>query len=150
PVAVVLIVLQAGLSFAREPVVKSKIPDADLLRQAETDFLKGKELADKPAEAQKHFAAAARQFDELRKRGASNPDLYRNLGNAEMLAGNLAGAVLAYRQGLRLAGQDSRLQANLEYARGRVHYPPSGRPPEWIWLPPGFVLLCLALVLYTL
>ena len=34
----------------------------------------------------------------LRAQGASNADLYLNWGNAELLAGNLPQAILAYRR----------------------------------------------------
>jgi len=149
PIAALLMVLWAGTSFAHKGT-HTNLSDGELLRQAEIEFQKGKEAADKPAEARKHFAAAARQFSEIGKRGYSNPALYRNLGNAEMLSGNLAGAVLAYRRGLQLSQNDHALQANLQYARNRVRYPSSSRPPELMWLPSPVLFLLLTLVLYTL
>jgi hypothetical protein len=101
------------------------------------------ELCDAADQARPHFRAAADLFDELRRRGASSPDLYRSLGNACLLADDLPHAVLAYRRGLRLAPDDADLQAGLEEARQRVSYPAGGgyarpaadrRPP---WLPRG-------------
>jgi hypothetical protein len=148
PIAIVLL-LWCGDSFAHKGG-HEQIPDAELLRQAEGNFHKGTEAADKPAEARKHFAAAARHFDELRKRGVLNPDLLRNLGNAEMLAGNLGGAIFAYRRGLLLSPNDSDLRANLKYARSRVRYASSTRPPGTMWLPSAFALLLLAFAFYTL
>ena len=148
PMAIVLL-LWGGTSFAHKGG-HEPIPEAELLRQAEADFHKGTEAAEKPAEARKQFAAAAHHFDELRKRGVLNPDLFRNLGNSEMLAGNLGGAVFAYRRGLLLSPNDGDLRANLEYARSRVRYASSSRPPKSMWLPPALVVLLATFVFYTL
>jgi hypothetical protein len=81
--------------------------------------------------------------------------LYRNLGNAYLLAGELPQAILAYRRGLRLAPRDTALRENLTQARALVAYPEEGsfaRPvpdirPPWLpgigprWLFAGAVLL---------
>lgn len=147
PVLVLLVLTGTAIAHTGS---HAAVPDADLLRSAEAEFQKGKEAADKPAQARTHFAAAAHHFDELRKRGIANPDLCRNLGNAELLAGNLGAAIFAYRQGLRLSPNDSALRANLEYARSRVRYPSSGQPPDLPWLPSHVLVLALSLGLYTL
>jgi hypothetical protein len=80
-------------------------------------------------------------------------DLYRNQGNAYLLAADLPAAILSYRRGLRLDPADLLLRANLSYARGQVAYPGSGdlgrpavdnRPP---WLP--YVSQRLRLLLFA-
>jgi tetratricopeptide (TPR) repeat protein len=145
-----LLLVMTGIGLAQESRHKiDLISDAALLHLAEMEFHKGKETSNDPALARKHFAAAARQFDALRRRGIQNPQLYRNLGNAEMLSGNLAGAIFSYRRGLRLAPNDRSLQTNLELARGRVHYPNSTRPADPMWLPPTSLVVVLALCLYA-
>lgn len=146
-------------------------PAPDALRvQAEAAFAEGVQLAtSKPGEARARFAAAARLYIDLHHAGAASPALYRNLGNAYLLAldpddkkaENLARAILAYRRGLDLDPTDHELRRSLDYARQQVYYPPPGtfghapvdhRPP---WLPrwPGalfglavgaFGLACLA------
>src|SRR5262249_59630657 len=89
--------------------------------------------------ARRHSRAAGERFEELRRRGARNALLYRNLGNSLFLAGNLPGAILAYRRGLRLEPGDRDLRRNLELVRAEVGYPPGsslGRPrdvsPPWL------------------
>src|SRR5262249_5029636 len=94
-------------------------------------------------------------LDELRLRGVHNPTLYRNLGNANLLADDVGRAIFAYRVGLRLAPNDPSLRAGLVEGRKRVVYSPAdprfGRPPEprypdWlprvdvVWLFAGAVL----------
>src|SRR5207248_1790069 len=83
--------------------------DADLLRQAQDSFAEAVRLRDEPEKARPLFRQSADQFEELRHRGAANPALFRDAGNACLLAGDLPGAVLAYRRGLRLAPDDREL-----------------------------------------
>jgi tetratricopeptide (TPR) repeat protein len=113
----------------------------EVARRAEEEFDRGVQLQRDAARARPHFRAAAEHFEELRRRGARNPLLYRNLGNAYLLAGELPQAILAYRRGLRLAPRDAALRENLTRARALVAYPqesnfarpvPDIRPP---WLP---------------
>lgn len=138
----------------------------DLQTQAEQAFAEGVQLAAKqPNEARACFGCAALLYERLLHEGAANPDLYRNLGQAYLLArepdqaegDQLAQAIFAFRRGLRLAPTDRRLQEGLAFARQQVIYPSGSkfgqpfvehRPP---WLPrwPG-VLLGLALTAYTL
>src|SRR5262249_38625402 len=79
-----------------------------------------------------------------------------NEGNAQLLAGVVPQAILAYQRGLRLAPNDARLRENLAYARQRVAYPGErGRPPPSAWPPwlprPSIELLvALAAVVYLL
>jgi tetratricopeptide (TPR) repeat protein len=114
------------------------LEEADLLRQAEAAFLAGTKVSDNPQKAQPLFYQAAGCYEKLRQRVAHNTELYRNLGNAYLLAGDLPRALLAYRRGLRLAPADADLRANLAHARAQVAYPGPGgfaRPAEEI-LPP--------------
>jgi tetratricopeptide (TPR) repeat protein len=136
---------------------------AEVAARGEAAFAEGVRRRDDPDAARLQFRAAAACFDELRRRGASNPTLYRNLGHSYLLAGDLPRAILTYRRGLRLAPDDRELNAGLRSARERVNYPAGsrlGRPesdsqspwPKWFraeWLVAGAALLysiaCLAL-----
>jgi hypothetical protein len=139
-------------------LVNVRAPDAEGLRaQAEAAFGEGVQLAStKPGEARARFAAAARRYLDLHQASAANAALYRNLGNAYLLAldpddkkaDNLARAILAYRRGLDVDPTDHELRRSLDHARQQVYYPPPGtfgqppvdhRPP---WLPrwPGVLL----------
>lgn len=109
-----------------------------LLARAEQDFLQMGNVA-------QVFQSLTLQY--------SHPDLYHDMGNAYLLAGDVPYAIFAYRKGLQLAPADSDLRANLEYARAQVLYPPSGRgqpedDPFPDWLPPlsraVWVLLTIA------
>jgi len=68
------------------------------------------------AEAQRFFASAAKQ--------GGAPDLYVNLGNAALGAGDLGAAVLAYRRALTLDPDHPRALQNLDHARGQL--------PVWV------------------
>jgi hypothetical protein len=154
-----------GLALMLTPAAEPSSPD-DLLSQAEAAFAEGvQQAAARPIDARKCFGRAAALFEKLHQVGAANPTLYRNLGNAHILARepdgpadkSLAQAILAYRRGLQLDPSDGELHRSLEFARQQVVYPPPGtfgspetdhRPP---WLPrlPG-VLLAVAVACYTL
>jgi hypothetical protein len=132
--------------------------DADVLRQAEGAFHDGVRLRDRPTEARQAFARAAEGYEELRRRGPANAALFRDEGDAQLLAGDLPRAILAYRRGLRLAPNDTVLRGTLEYARAQVARPQPGnfgRPPSELlppWVPrvPSGAVLFLALLLYAL
>jgi hypothetical protein len=139
-------------------------PTPSLSEQAEKAFHDGLMERGKPVEARKHFRHSAKLYAKLVEQGASNAALFRNLGNATLLGGDLGGAVLAYRRGLRLAPDDVALRAGLQAARGRVAneavgslgVPPEPLFPAWVpafterrllWL--TFALYGLACVLWT-
>ncbi len=133
-----LLLLSCVLPFSSD---LSALPDREILERAETEFQEGVHLRQARDQAQPHFRNAAGYFDELRQRGVRNAVLYRNLGNACLLADDLPHAILSYRQGLLLAPNDPDLRDSLADARTRVSYPASGdlgrprsddRPP---WLP---------------
>ncbi|HVS34557.1 MAG TPA: hypothetical protein VMS17_03180 [Gemmataceae bacterium] len=113
--------------------VPRNLSNFEIAQRAEEEFRLGVEQRSDRAKAVPHFRIAADWFDELRRRGADNPQLYRNLGNASLLADDLPRAVLSYRRGLRLAPADADLQAGLDEARKRVNYTTEtgfGRPPD--------------------
>jgi hypothetical protein len=139
-------------------------PEDALVAAAEKAFQDGLKCRVTPAEAQQNFRRSARMYKQLVSQGAANAALYRNLGNASLLGGDLAGAVLAYRRGLRLSPNDSTLRAGLEAARERVANavvgsfgaPPEPLLPPWVpalserpWLALAFVLYVAACVLWT-
>ncbi len=147
-----------ALLLHAEPAVSPTLTDREVLDRAETEFQEGVHLRAARDQAQPHFRNAAGYFEELRRRGAGNVALSRNLGNAYLLAGDLPRAILSYRRGLNLVPNDPDLRESLAEARERVVYPQSGdlgrprsddRPP---WLPhvgSGWLMLA-AVILYVL
>ncbi|MBL8797020.1 MAG: hypothetical protein JNM56_24170 [Planctomycetia bacterium] len=145
------------LAHALAPAADPEPPTVDDVRlQAEAAFAEGVQLAaKKPGDARACFQCAASLFEKLARDGAANPELYRNIGNAWLLARDpdqpqsdeLARAIFAYRRGLLLSPQDRQLQDNLAYARQLVVHPPGsafGQPPvehRPPWLPrwPGLL-----------
>ena len=123
--------------------------DREVLERAETEFQEGVRLRQDREQARPHFRNAAGYFDELHRRGVRNAALYRNLGNAYLLADDLPRAILSYHRGLRLSPNDRALRESLVEARERVVYPPSGdlgrphsddRPPWLPYLPSGWLM----------
>jgi hypothetical protein len=98
-----------------------------LLRDAESAFHAGLDSAGSPEQASGHFLRAEQLWARLAYMGVSTPNLYRNLGNAALLAGDLPEALLAYRRGLAIAPGDRVLHANLNYARRQVDSPAYAR-----------------------
>jgi hypothetical protein len=147
------VVLLAALSV---PAATGE-PPAATKQAAEEAFAEGVRLREESDKARPLFRHSADLFEELRRGGAANPALFRDQGNACLLAGDLPGAVLAYRRGLRLAPDDRALQQLLAAAREQVVYKQSGtfaRPPVSLrppWLPrlPARGGLLLAFALYA-
>lgn len=113
--------------------------ETEILRRAEQEFLQGVEMRNSRDKAVPHFQVSVKYFEELRRRGIRNPGLYRDLGNASLLANDLPRAILSYRRGLQLDPTDLFLQAGLNEARSRVVYATTGgfgRPPadQPLWL----------------
>lgn len=112
--------------------------DRTVLAEAVEAFQRARAIPEQPDQARKLYEQAAAGCEELRVRGAHNADLYRNQGNAYLLAGDLPRALLAYRRGIRLAPNDAALRASLDHAREQVMYPAHaalGRPPVDHWPP---------------
>ena len=111
--------------------------DEQVVEFAEDSFQQGVNTRGTTEES-KFFQLAAEHYEELRRRGVHNAVLYRNQGNALLLAGDLPGAILAYRRGLRLNPNDRQMRANLAYARDQVVYSSAdnfARPPVSLWPP---------------
>jgi tetratricopeptide (TPR) repeat protein len=70
------------------------------------------------------FRRAGRLFARVVDGGVRSPDLYTNLGNADLQAERLGPAVLAYRRALRLDPDHARALQNLEHARTLL--------PDWV------------------
>lgn len=138
--------------------IAETLSDRELVARAEEEFQEGINLRNDANKARPCFRRSAEHLEELRRRGARNPVLERNLGNAFLLAGDLPQAILSYRRGLRLSPNDPALREALMQARERVVYPASGglgRPrsdPHPPWLPHvrAEVLLIAAGIAYAL
>lgn len=145
------------LTFLLLAAIPAADSATDLGSQAETAFREAVRLRDNPPEARRLFRQAAAAYERLWQKGARSPELCHNQGNAHLLAGDLAGAILAYRRGLRLAPNDRDLQRSLAHAREQVVYPVSsslGRPaidhwPPWLPRPTRGPLLGLMALAYT-
>jgi tetratricopeptide (TPR) repeat protein len=79
------------------------------------------------------FRKAERLFAPTADGGASNPELYTNLGNAALQAEHLGAAVLAYRRALAIDPDHPRAVQNLEHVRTLL--------PEWVPKPEAGGLL---------
>jgi tetratricopeptide (TPR) repeat protein len=129
--------------------------DADLLHRADQAVQEGLKRGENSQQARPYYLDAVKQFEALHGHGVRNPDLFRDLGNAYLLAGNVPHAILAYRRGLRFAPSDPVLQTNLTYAREQVDFPSPdnfGRPPrdDWPpWLPRPTLEIMLASAVVT-
>lgn len=160
-----LILLAFGLAGPglASPAGPNASSDEPALQRAESAVAQAVAARGTPGE-QQAFRKAARRLDDLTRHGAGNAELYRDQGNAHVLAGDLPRAVLAYHRGLRLAPNDRRLRAGLDYARGKVVFAGDalfGGPPRSAWperLPrpaagpaflPALACYCLAWVAFT-
>src|SRR5262249_23106328 len=100
-VGVVILLVATGVP----PVIQATtsgppVATEEVLRQAETSFTEGVRLREEPDKARPQFRRSADLFAELHRRGIANPALFRDEGNACLLADDLPGAILAYRRGL--------------------------------------------------
>jgi hypothetical protein len=131
--------------------------DADVLRSAEAAFRAGSDQRADGTKARALFEQAAKDLALLQERGYRNAGLSLQLGNARLLAGHLADAILAYNQGLDLAPNDRALLDALDYARQQVVFPGGkfARPPvddlpPWLPRPGPTTLFLLALLAFTI
>jgi hypothetical protein len=121
-----------------EAPVPPDLSDAEIVARAETAFREGMRLRHAAEQARPHFHTAAVYYEELRSQGVSNALLFRNLGNAHLMAGDLPNAILAYRRGLLVAPHNHDLQESLSRAREKVIYQEGsslGRPLPDVWPP---------------
>ncbi len=130
-VGLVVIVLSTAALGAQES------PDAvtvEALRaSADSQYEAGLAARDDSKKARPHFREAAVAYERLWQHGIHNPELARDLAQAHLLAGDLAGAIRAYQMGLRLAPFDKELRNGLAYAREQVQYPLTGNLAESCW-----------------
>lgn len=92
--------------------------DASALAVARADYQTALGATD-PAAKQRAFASAATGFARA-ARAEPSAAVYTDLGNASLGAGDLGGAVLAYRRALALDGSETRARRNLAWVRGRL------------------------------
>ena len=88
------------------------------LEQANQAFQQALNTTD-TEQAQGYYQQAIDAYTQLLNAGVHNAKLYYNLGNAYMLRNDFGRAILNYRRGLQLEPGNSRLQANLRYARSQ-------------------------------
>jgi tetratricopeptide (TPR) repeat protein len=124
-----------------------------LFHQATTENARGDHSL-----ARQNYHIAAAEYQKLADEGYDHPDLYLNLGNAHLLAGELPQAILAYHRGLHQHPLHEQLWESLDAARDVVAYPDDGwrqRPagdhwPPWLPRPAPASLMHTALGLYVL
>lgn len=107
----------------------------EILAEAAAAFGQGVEHKDRLLQARQDFARATDSFLELHRRGFRSAALYRNLGNAALLADRWPEAIWAYHMGLALDPNDAVLREHLAFARSKIIYPAAGqgRPPLDVW-----------------
>jgi tetratricopeptide (TPR) repeat protein len=127
-VRVILLLLSTACVGAGES--PDAVSDADLPAIAAEQYQAGLAARNDLKKARPHFREAAAAYERLWERGMHNPELARDMAQAHLLAGNLAGAIRAYQVGLRLAPYDNDLRNGLAYAREQVQYPLTGNLAE--------------------
>lgn len=90
---------------------------------AEQAYLEGIDGIAGSSEAQAAFGRSADLWRMLVEDGVEDPAVWFNLGNAELRAGRVGEAILAYRRAQRLAPTDDDIAANLAVARSKVARP---------------------------
>jgi hypothetical protein len=124
--------------------------------EAEAAFDRGLENRSHLLVARKHFSEATDVYLKVKPLVIRTPQLYRNLGNAAVLADRWPVAIWAYQTGLKLDPNDSRMRDQLAFVRGKVLYSAKGqgRPepdlwPGWLHRPTRVELLGLLFFLYV-
>jgi len=119
-------------------------------------FKQGVDHKDRLLQSRKYFSRSADAYLDLHKRGMRAPALYRNLGNAAVLADRWPEAIWAYHTGLKIDPTDRAMREHLAFVRAKVIYPSSGqgRPdadvwPIWLHRPTLYEFLGVAPILYT-
>jgi hypothetical protein len=132
-----------------------------LADRAEAAFRQGVENKTRFVLARRSFSEAADAYVELHQQGVRSPALYRNLGNAALLADRWPIALWACHVGLAIDPNDRALRDQLAFVRAKVRYPASyvARPeadswPLWLHRPTilelsgitafSYVLTCIA------
>lgn len=111
----------AALAVAAPANELSRERRAELLQAAQAAFDQAvaatRENATRSAEL---YRQAASGFAAVAESGVRSAALEYNLGNAHFRLGELGTAILHYRRAAQIEPQDSRIEANLDYARRRV------------------------------
>lgn len=130
----VSLVVATLLCAADQPLNAAQTEEA-IVARAETTFRSGVESGPRILIARRHFSEATDAYRELHERNVRSPALYRNLGNAAVLADRWPEAIWAYQCGLRLDPNDRQMREHLAFARGKVLYPSGGqgRPEQETW-----------------
>lgn len=100
------------------------------LGQPDAAFARGVQTQDDAKAARPHFIEAAKGYDAEWQAGNRSPALATNRSRAHALAGDLPGAILAARDGLRETPTDVELTRQLEALRDAVPYPANTRPAK--------------------
>jgi hypothetical protein len=120
----VLCLMAVGALRAQVTVESAPLTSSELVERntdAERLFSDAVERLDSdPTEARRLFIKSAATWERITSRGFENGRLYYNIGNAQLLAGNVAGAILNYRRAERYLAGDPNLTTNLTIARKRV------------------------------
>jgi len=107
-------------------------PEAAQIKEAIASYRAALDTSERDSRLE-GFRKAERLFARAVDSGASNPELYTNLGNAALQAEHLGAAVLAYRRALAIDPDHPRAVQNLEYVRTLL--------PEWVPKPEAGGLL---------
>lgn len=142
------------LAFASPAIART---NEEILAEAQTAFRTGVEHKDRLLLARVDFSRAADAYYELHERGVRSSSLYRNLGNAAVLADRWPEGIWAYQMGLALDPNDRAMREHLAFARGKVIYPVAGQGrlgadawPVWLPRPTFFTLFTVFAIAYLL
>ncbi len=113
-----LLVMMSGMAAVAESADSAPEGFRVRLEQANHAFQQALDTTD-TQQAQGYYQQAIDTYTELLNAGIQNAKLHYNLGNAYFLRNDLGRAILHYRRGLQLEPGNSRLQANLRYARSQ-------------------------------
>ncbi|ETX04041.1 MAG: hypothetical protein ETSY2_31095 [Candidatus Entotheonella gemina] len=116
--SILIALLLSPAALLAEPVNLAPEALQARLEQANQAFQQALDTTDTES-AQGYYQQAIDAYTQLIDAGVHNAKLYYNLGNAHILRNDFGRAILNYRRGLQLEPGNSRLQANLRYARSQ-------------------------------
>jgi tetratricopeptide (TPR) repeat protein len=132
--------LIAALTLAGWAATPLRAAEADDLRKQAEAAYENALAAKDSAQARLDFRKAAARYEELIAAGSPTGQLYYNLGNAYLGAGDVGRAVLNYRRAEKLRPGDSRVQAGLALALQKVEGVPAPEP-SWLEVVGGATLV---------
>ena len=130
---ILFVALALGLQSSR---AMASDPNADLgalADAARAAFREGIAHRGDGRQARADFRRAAEYYGRLSAKFAQAPEVYLARGNAWLLAGDVAQAILAFHDGLRRFPSNERLRLALDHARSQVVYE---RPEDRVALAP--------------